>query len=159
MRHRKRDRHLPACVYQKNGAYYLVKKNRWTRIDEQQLQALTEAVKRALIGWMFGNQSFQHVHNRLRAEFNITKLADLPAADYDKAAAILAEIHEDSAIFHGMVSQLRGWFLTERVEARAPWTPHILRAWKKKIGEKITDRPNWIEMQRRLNALKKSSEA
>ena len=29
---RKRDRHLPACVYLHHGAYWLVKRNRWTRL-------------------------------------------------------------------------------------------------------------------------------
>nr|WP_298118245.1 tyrosine-type recombinase/integrase [uncultured Pseudomonas sp.] len=33
MRPRKKDRHLPACMYEKHGAYYLVKKGKWTRLD------------------------------------------------------------------------------------------------------------------------------
>lgn len=32
MRPRKSDRHLPPCVYRKHGAYWLVRKGRWTRL-------------------------------------------------------------------------------------------------------------------------------
>lgn len=33
MRPRKKDRHLPACMYFKHGAYYLVRKGKWKRLD------------------------------------------------------------------------------------------------------------------------------
>lgn len=32
MRRRKTDRHLPACMYRKHGAYYLVRQNKWVRL-------------------------------------------------------------------------------------------------------------------------------
>lgn len=40
MRPRKKDRHLPACMYQKHGAYYLVKKGKWLRLDTDYQAAL-----------------------------------------------------------------------------------------------------------------------
>lgn len=33
MRPRKKDRHLPACMYLKHGCYYYVKKGKWHRLD------------------------------------------------------------------------------------------------------------------------------
>lgn len=42
MRPRSKDRHLPACVYQKNGAYYYVKKNKWQRLGADLHSALLE---------------------------------------------------------------------------------------------------------------------
>lgn len=45
-RKRKNDRHLPACVYHKHGAYWLVKAGRWTRLGVD-LQAALEAYGRA----------------------------------------------------------------------------------------------------------------
>lgn len=42
MRQRKRDRHLPPCVYQHHGAYWLVKRNRWTRLGTSLPEALAE---------------------------------------------------------------------------------------------------------------------
>jgi hypothetical protein len=32
MRKRHKDTHLPRCIYQRHGAYYLVKKGKWTRL-------------------------------------------------------------------------------------------------------------------------------
>jgi integrase len=33
-RRRQTDQHLPPCVYQKHGAFYLVKKNKWTKLGD-----------------------------------------------------------------------------------------------------------------------------
>lgn len=35
MRPRKKDRHLPACVYHKHGAYWLVRKGKWERLGKE----------------------------------------------------------------------------------------------------------------------------
>lgn len=45
-RKRKSDRHLPACVYRKHGAYWHVKVGRWTRLGAD-LQTALEAYGRA----------------------------------------------------------------------------------------------------------------
>ena len=42
MRHRRKDRHLPACVYQKHGAYYYVKGGKWNRLGTDLRTALQE---------------------------------------------------------------------------------------------------------------------
>lgn len=42
MRPRKRDRHLPACVYLRHGAYWLVKRGKWTRLGSDLTAALAE---------------------------------------------------------------------------------------------------------------------
>jgi integrase len=44
-RPRKTDKHLPPCVYFKNGAYWLVKKNKWTRLGDDLTDALAEYAK------------------------------------------------------------------------------------------------------------------
>lgn len=44
-RRRQTDQHLPPCVYPKHGAYYLVKKNKWTKLGDtlgEALQAYAE---------------------------------------------------------------------------------------------------------------------
>lgn len=40
MRPRKKDRHLPPCMYQKHGAYYLVRKGKWERLGADYQEAL-----------------------------------------------------------------------------------------------------------------------
>ncbi len=55
MRPRKNDRHLPACMYLKHGAYYLVRKGKWTRLDtdfQAALLAYAKATSTASIGGM-----------------------------------------------------------------------------------------------------------
>lgn len=42
MRPRKTDRHLPPCVYLRHGAYWLVKKGKWTRLAADLPAALAE---------------------------------------------------------------------------------------------------------------------
>lgn len=42
MRPRTKDRHLPACVYQKHGAYWYVKGGKWRKIGSDLHGALTE---------------------------------------------------------------------------------------------------------------------
>lgn len=41
-RRRKTDRHLPACMYRKHGAYWLVRENRWHRLGTDLQSALVE---------------------------------------------------------------------------------------------------------------------
>lgn len=45
MRPRKSSRHLPACVYQKHGAYYYVKAGKWTRLAKDLPSALQAYAK------------------------------------------------------------------------------------------------------------------
>ncbi|MCU7850136.1 MAG: tyrosine-type recombinase/integrase [Candidatus Thiodiazotropha sp. (ex Lucinoma kastoroae)] len=45
MRHRKKDRHLPQCVYPKHGAYYYVKGGKWTPLGRDLAAALQEYAK------------------------------------------------------------------------------------------------------------------
>lgn len=42
MRPRKKDRHLPPCVFKKHGAYWYVKRGKWTRLGTDLPEALEE---------------------------------------------------------------------------------------------------------------------
>lgn len=45
MRRRKKDRHLPPCMYLKHGAYYLVRRGKWERLDSDYQGALLAYAK------------------------------------------------------------------------------------------------------------------
>lgn len=45
-RPRKRDKHLPACVYRKHGAYWLVRRGKWTRLGATLPEAMLEYARR-----------------------------------------------------------------------------------------------------------------
>lgn len=49
MRPRKMDRHLPACVYHKHGAFYYVKKGKWTKLGADLNSALHEYARIAAL--------------------------------------------------------------------------------------------------------------
>lgn len=53
MRPRKKDRHLPACMYHQHGAYWLVRKGKWQRLDAD-FQAALLAYARLTIGPTLG---------------------------------------------------------------------------------------------------------
>lgn len=46
MRPRKKDRHLPACMYQRSGSYYLVKQGKWINLGQDYTGALLEYARR-----------------------------------------------------------------------------------------------------------------
>ena len=48
MRQRKVDRHLPPCVSQKHGAYWLVRAGKWHRLGTNLVTAHERQVDRAL---------------------------------------------------------------------------------------------------------------
>lgn len=45
-RPRKKDRHLPACMYHRHGAYYLVRRGVWTRLGTDLAASLREYARR-----------------------------------------------------------------------------------------------------------------
>ena len=50
MRPRKTDRHLPACVYQRHGSYYLVQSGKWINLGRDLPQAMSEYARRRETG-------------------------------------------------------------------------------------------------------------
>lgn len=46
MRPRKKDKHLPACVYHRHGAFWLVKKGKWTRLGKTLPREYQKAVRK-----------------------------------------------------------------------------------------------------------------
>ncbi len=88
MRPRKKDRHLPACMYHKHGAYYLVRKGKWERLDTDYQAALLAYAKKtsgAVAGGMQDliNRAFAH-HRK--------NISDNTALQYQAAAERLKTI-------------------------------------------------------------------
>ncbi|MFK4075159.1 tyrosine-type recombinase/integrase [Ectopseudomonas khazarica] len=88
MRPRKKDRHLPACMYHKHGAYYLVRKGKWERLDTDYQAALLAYAKKtsgAVAGGMpdLINRAFAH-HRK--------NISDNTALQYQAAAERLKTI-------------------------------------------------------------------
>ena len=82
MRPRKKDRHLPACMYHKHGAYYLVRKGKWERLDtDYQAALLAYAKKTAMdsVGGMPDLIDRALTHHRKKISANTAKQYDAAA--------------------------------------------------------------------------------
>lgn len=71
MRPRKTNRHLPACMYQKHGAYYLVRKGKWERLDSDYQLALIAYAKRFGVSGAGGmgdliDEALKHMAKKLK---------------------------------------------------------------------------------------------
>ena len=82
MRPRKKDRHLPACMYHKHGAYYLVRKGKWERLDTDYQAALLAYAKRTAMDSVGGMPDLIDralTHHRKKISANTAKQYDAAA--------------------------------------------------------------------------------
>jgi hypothetical protein len=86
----------------------------------------------------------------LRVDHRIKHIADLPAAEFDRAMARVAEIGAMNMAFLRWISEVKHAFLIDYVEAGAPWTLWVDREWKKQMGTALPPRPDWLEVQKQL---------
>jgi integrase len=91
MRPRKKDRHLPACMYQKHGAYYLVRKGKWERLGTDYQDALLVYAKRIAAGTQGGMPGLIDralAHHRKKVSENTVKQYEIAA---ERLKTIFAE--------------------------------------------------------------------
>lgn len=86
MRPRKRDRHLPACVYFRHGAYYYVKSGKWRRLGVNLQAALAEYARIADIA---GNSMPELIERAMPSI--LEPVAESTAKQYRYAARLLAD--------------------------------------------------------------------
>ncbi len=84
-RPRKTARHLPPCVYEKHGAFWLVKKGKWSRLGSDLATALAEYGRR-LEGP--GTEAMPELIEKVYAE-HTPKLAKNTRVQYRRAADVL----------------------------------------------------------------------
>lgn len=90
MRPRKKDRHLPKCMYQKHGAYYLVRKGKWERLDTDYQAALLAYAKLTTSANRGGMPEL--IEKALAHHIKVKKLAANTVEQYEAAAAKLCDI-------------------------------------------------------------------
>jgi len=88
---RKKDRHLPPCVYQQHGAYYLVKDNVWTPLGKDLPSALAEYGRRLSPKGGMVKMIDETMPNILHGKASNTK------AQYELAANRLRKILKDAS--------------------------------------------------------------
>lgn len=105
MRPRKKDKHLPRCVFLRHGAYYLVRDKRWIRLAEDLRSALVEYAR--LQEQKLGGMP-ELIEQAL--PFVIRGKAKSTVAQYQTAARRLQEVFKDFApnqVLPKHVAQLR----------------------------------------------------
>ncbi|MDU9415523.1 tyrosine-type recombinase/integrase [Pseudomonas sp. zfem005] len=90
MRPRKKDRHLPACMYHKHGAYYLVKGGKWLRLGEDYQASLLEYARKTSQAALGGMPEL--IDRALAHHFKVKRLAANTVAQYEAAAERLKDI-------------------------------------------------------------------
>ncbi|WP_325437588.1 tyrosine-type recombinase/integrase [Pseudomonas nitroreducens] len=90
MRPRKKDRHLPACMYHKHGAYYLVRKGKWERLGEDYQASLLEYARKTSQTSIGGMAAL--IDKALKHHIKIKKLAANTVLQYEQAAERLKDI-------------------------------------------------------------------
>lgn len=126
-------------------------------LTREQWKALNDAIRRVTANYLLSSDAFrQWVHNRMRTEFNIRRLEELPPARVPDALVILAEMQRNADALISLVAGLRDAFCCEVIGAGHPWTPWITR----QLGGShlIPSNPDWraigqaLLQQKRLTA-------
>lgn len=118
------------------------------RISPEQAQALGQAMNKLTANWLFGQSGSLHVHNHLRNAFNVRALADLPAADFERAMALIESKHEAMAAALQYAREFRDWFERECLSGGTPWTPSIVKRLTQERGERVPlpPRVDWAKL-------------
>lgn len=124
----------------------------YERISPEQYRQISSAIRQAFAGWIFSCQEEQTLFNRIRAQYSLSRFEDLPADKVNEVLSMVAGVRAMNIEFLTAALEIKRQYLTEYVAAGAPWTPNLKRKWRKIIGTQLPDRPNWLEVQRRVAA-------
>lgn len=132
MRPKKHNRHLPACVYLKHGAYYYVKNNKWTRLGDNLHDALMAHARIVAIP----QEGMESLINKAMP-FIVEKVAENTRKQYLYCEKILKEMFAEFApgqVTHGSVVQMLD------VWKRSPATANRLLTVLKQVFQWALDR-------------------
>lgn len=127
-------------------------------LSSEQWRQLSLAAQRASANWFLsGDATNQWLHNRLRTEFNIRQIADLPPSKLPEALAILKDIEAKASVLCTIAIGLRDAFHRDIIGAGDPWTPWVAR----QLGgaHMVPERPDWKALGRALLQQKQLNQA
>jgi hypothetical protein len=116
----------------------------------QQVQ-LRNACTRALAGWCYQHADEDKLINSLRIKYNIQHLQHLPADKFDEAMAFVEKTNQIAYQCLLGLTELKDYFVKEVIMGGAPYTPVLVRQYKKRFGE-LPPVINWTQMQQQLMA-------
>lgn len=86
MRPREKNKHLPACVYLKHGAYWYVKRSKWHPLGKTLHEALAEYARIVAPATGGCDELFDRTLERYREKVKAGKIAENTLAQYEVAA-------------------------------------------------------------------------
>lgn len=120
-------------------------------ISHAQRMELKKAVNK-LDNWLFGNDQLgQNVYNLIRVKYQLHNIADLPRDCFPAVMSMLSEINKRMMDVLGPFIEIKDMALKEYVFGGLPWTPDLKRRWHKQMQAKLPERPNWIDINQKLN--------
>lgn len=105
-------------------------------LTTRQLDELRDAARRVTVGWFLDTDAARAwVANRIRAEFGVPSMADLPAARLPDALALLRRLQIEGEHVSHLAAGMREAFLRDVIGAGKPWTT--------KVAGKVSARTEW----------------
>lgn len=120
-------------------------------LSKEQWDALCRGVSAATCSWFLsGSEGNQWVHNRLRTEFNIRKLEELPTERVPEALALLHDLAQKCSLISSLAMGLRDAYCRDVIGAGHPWTAWITR----QLGgsRMVPSNPDWRSIGQALLA-------
>ena len=119
-----------------------------TPLTDEQIKQLDYAIHRATSSHPLREASAKSVvRNRLRVQFNLRSVNELPAEHLPDALALLDELYRVSHAYQAAVREMTDAFTRDVLGGGEPWTPFI----KRHLGIKqIGVHPDWRALSQRL---------
>lgn len=131
----------------KTGAYIAREAMRPALTAEQQRE-ISDAVRKATTGWIFGDGSQNWIYNHLRVAFNVARWQDIPTDQHAAAMALIESKDASAKQFLVFLRDVRDYFDREVLGGNLPWTPSIQKKLSQEMGRRVILPPkvDWLAL-------------
>jgi hypothetical protein len=130
----------------------------YERMSPEQRAELSRVVRQVISGLHTATRAEQIVYNRLRTQFHLRRIEDLPAEHFDLACLLVGSLKETVQGYREYQYETEEWFVREVLGAGLPWTPGLVRRLRESRGEAVGARPDWQAIAARLDKTGLSSD-
>jgi phage anti-repressor protein len=120
-------------------------------ISNSQYYELRNACNDAMIGWCYSSDDAEKLMNGIRVKFNVQSLAHLPADKFDEALTFAKQAQNVARQCMDGIAELKTILIKDVIMGGAPYTPVLVRQYRKAFGE-LPPVINWVTMQQQLLA-------
>ncbi len=121
-------------------------------ISDKQYYQIRNACKDAMIGWCYGSDDAEKLINGIRVKYNVQSIAHLPADKFDEAMQFATQAKQASYQCLCGLGEVKDFLIKEVIMGGAPYTPVLVRQYRKTFGE-LPPVINWVAMQQQLLAV------